>query len=253
VPFIGHYLPHFKKMKNSYNAQKLTPIIGKNTKIAKNVTFEDNFAHIGDNVTIGENTRIGYGVYIDDDCHIGSNTEIRHNTVLLKGTLVGSWTTIGALCSSQGYASVGNFVNIYNQSQIGWGMNIEDRVFFGPRFAPSNTSNIQHSRDYNAVQVTPSRICFGARIGSGVTILPNVTIGREAYIGAGAVVTKSIPEFTIAFGNPAKSVKEVQQADRIPEQLYQNYIKYKKTNVLNIGLKKSLSSALKRIKVTLTN
>ena len=251
MKFIGNYLPHFKKIKDSYNPQLLSPIIGKNMKIGKNVVFEGNFSYIGDNVTIGDNTKIGFGVYIDDNCHIGNNSLIKHNTVLLKGTLVGSWTTIGTLCSSQGNTSIGNYVNINNQSQIGWGMNIEDRVFIGPRFVPSNTRNIQHSRDPNSAITTPSRIRFGARIGSGVTILPNVTIGREAFIGAGSVVTKNIPDFTIAYGNPAKSMKEIPIGDRIPNNLYEKYIAYKKTGVLDVGFKKSILSAIRRIKISI--
>ena len=204
------------------------PYIGKNVDLGRNIRTEGNTCYIGDGCVIGDNVRIGFGAYVGDNCRIGHNSIIGRYAVLLPGTWIGAETHFGSQSTSQGKNWIGNYVIIHNQSQIGWGLVIEDRVFIGPRFVPSNTKIMTHGRNIARARYTPSRIKFGARIGSGVTILPKVTIGREALIGAGAVVTKSIPDFMVAYGNPARVIREIPIDERLPEQLYSEYLKRKR-------------------------
>ena len=200
------------------------PHIGKNARIGKGVKVEANFAYVGNGAKIGDGVRLGFASYVGSGCVIGRNSALGHHTVLFKGTVIGHHTVIGALCSSQGDNVIGNHVRIINQSQIGRRMVIEDYVSIGPRFVPSNTKNIVHHRNIPRV-VDPTTVEFGARIGSGVTLCPGVIIGREAFIGAGSVVTKSIPPFKVAYGNPARVVRDVPENEYLPEKFYKQFLK----------------------------
>jgi len=116
-------------------------------------------------------------------------------------------------------------VTVETQCHITEGIIIEDWVFIASEFVGANTMKISHGRKNVPLVKEAPYIKFGARIGVNVTALPRVTIGREAFIGAGAIVTKDIPDFAIAFGTPAKVMGTVPEKERYPESLYQEFIK----------------------------
>ena len=66
-------------------------------------------------------------------------------------------------------------------------------------------------------------IKFGARIAGAAVILPGVTVGREALVGAGAVVTRDVPDFSVVIGNPARVIREVPKDERLPKEITNNY------------------------------
>jgi len=197
--------------------------IGKKVKLGKNMKILP-LSYIGDNCEIGDNTIIQYGAFIEHDCKIGSNSRIGTHAVLRRGTKIGDYSVFGTLSASEGNNLIGNHVTIETQCTIADGIIIEDWVFVGPEFAGANTMNISHGRPNVPLVKEAPYIKFGARIASNVTVLPRVTIGREALIGAGAIVTKDIPDFAIAFGTPAKIVGTVSEKERYPESLYQEFI-----------------------------
>jgi UDP-2-acetamido-3-amino-2,3-dideoxy-glucuronate N-acetyltransferase len=121
-------------------------------------------------------------------------------------------------------------VTIHTQCHITEGTVIEDYVFIAPEYVGANTMRISHERENIPLVKEAPHIRFGARIGVNVTVLPKITIGREALIGAGAVVTTDIPDFAIAFGAPAKVHGEVPLEERYPDQLYQEFMKRKETS-----------------------
>ena len=127
--------------------------------------------------------------------------------------MIGDNSVFGTLSVSEGKNQIGNNVTIHSQCHITQDVNIEDRVFIAPLFCGANTKRITHDRDFPLI-IDGYKIMFGARIGIGVNILPGVNIGREALIGAGSVVTRDIPDFSIAFGNPAKVRGLVPNEDR---------------------------------------
>ena len=197
--------------------------IGKNVKLGRNVKILP-YAQIGDNCEIGDNTIIQYGAFIEHDCTIGDNCRIGTHAVLRRGTKIGNYSVFGTLSASEGNNYIGDHVTIETQSHITGEIIIEDWVFVGPEFVSTNTRNISHGRRNVPVVIEAPHIKFGARIGANATILPRVTVGREAFIGAGAVVTKDIPDFAIAFGTPAKVYGEVPKEERYPEELYQKFL-----------------------------
>ena len=134
----------------------------------------------------------------------------------LYGCEVGDETKIGAFVEIQKNARVGRRCKISSHSFICEGVNIEDNVFIGHGVTfindtyPRATANggLQTEADW---EVEKTRVCEGASIGSGSTILANVTIGENAIVGAGSVVTKDVPPNAIVAGNPAKFMRFVTQ------------------------------------------
>lgn len=135
----------------------------------------------------------------------------------LYGCEVGDETKIGAFVEIQKNARVGRRCKISSHSFICEGVDIEDNVFIGhsvtfindtyPR-ATAVSGGLQTEADW---KVERTRVCEGASVGSGSTILANVTIGENAIVGAGSVVTKDVPANAIVAGNPAKFMRFVSE------------------------------------------
>ena len=96
-------------------------------------------------------------------------------------------------------------------------MRIEDDVFIGPNATFTN-DRFPRSRQ-SSWKCETMVIGRGASIGSGATFLPGVSVGEGAMVGAGAVVTKDVPPFTVVVGNPARVIREVADAERLPDQV----------------------------------
>jgi len=156
----------------------------------------------------GENVRIGENVVIEEGCEIGDNCFIGHNCVLRPNTIVGNNTKISHYFSSEEGAMIGNNCNIGVYSHITKDVVMEDWVFYGIGAVTLNAKHILYGRDGDTILEAP-RICYGARIGAQVTIMPGVVIGKEALIGARSLVTRDVPEKECWVGSPAKFVKVV--------------------------------------------
>jgi acetyltransferase-like isoleucine patch superfamily enzyme len=147
---------------------------------------------------------------------LGKDVKLSH-FINLYGCEVGDETKIGAFVEIQKNARVGRRCKISSHTFICEGVDIEDNVFIGhsvtfindtyPR-ATAETGALQTEADW---KVEKTRVCKGASIGSGSTILANVTIGERAIVGAGSVVTKDVPADAIVAGNPAKFLRSVTQ------------------------------------------
>jgi acetyltransferase-like isoleucine patch superfamily enzyme len=139
----------------------------------------------------------------------------------LYGCEVGAETQIGAFVEIQKNATVGRRCKISSHTFICEGVSIEDNVFIGhgvifindryPR-ATTGHGNLQTEADW---KVGRTLVRKGASIGSGCTILSNITIGENAIIGAGSVVTKDVSPNSIVAGNPAKFLRHVEQAQEV--------------------------------------
>jgi acetyltransferase-like isoleucine patch superfamily enzyme len=133
----------------------------------------------------------------------------------LYGCEIGDETKIGAFVEIQKNAKVGRRCKISSHTFICEGVTIEDNVFIGhgvtftndsyPR-ATTPSGGLQTEQDW---KVEPTLVKKGASIGSGATILPRVTIGEHAMVGAGSVVTRNVPPRAIVWGNPAKFLRRI--------------------------------------------
>lgn len=227
--------------------------LGKRVKIGQNSIIKEN-AVIGDdamifpNVYIGENTKIGdgsivqYGAFIEHNCHIGKHCRIGTNAVLRRETNIGDNSIFGSLSASEGKNWIGNNVLIHSQCHLTTGIIIEDWGFIAPLFVGANDPKMLHGRrQVEKFVPTGPHIKFGSGIAVSVTLLPGVVIGRECIIGASSLVTKDIPDFSIAFGTPAKVLKNVDKKWRLPEEWYQEFRKRVSEEYLADFLDKLLS------------
>ncbi len=159
-------------------------------------------------------------VCIADDVKLGRGVRLS-KFINLYGCEVGDETKIGAFVEIQKNASVGKRCKISSHTFICEGVLIEDNVFIGhgvtfindtyPR-ATTPGGNLQTEADW---KVGRTLIKKGASIGSGSTILCNVTVGENAIVGAGSVVTKDVPPNSIVAGNPARFLRHVEQLEEI--------------------------------------
>ncbi|NLN39728.1 MAG: N-acetyltransferase [Smithella sp.] len=150
---------------------------------------------------------------IADDVKLGKDVKLS-KFINLYGCTIGDGTKIGAFVEIQKNAFIGKNCKIQSHTFICEGVTIEDEVFVGHGVTFTNDSyprattggKLQTEADW---KVEPTLIKKGASIGSGTTILANLTIGENAIIGAGSVVTKDVPANTIAAGNPARVKRKV--------------------------------------------
>ena len=151
---------------------------------------------------------------VSADVKLGKNVKLAQ-FVNLYGCEIGDETKIGAFVEIQKNARVGVRCKISSHTFVCEGVTIEDNVFVGHNVAFINDTyprattpdgELQTERDW---KVDPTLIKKGASIGSGATILCNVTVGENAIVGAGSVVTKSVPANTVVAGNPARVLRTV--------------------------------------------
>src|SRR5262252_156379 len=155
-------------------------------------------------------------VCISPDVRLGRNVKLS-KFINLYGCSVGDNTKIGAFVEIQKNATVGNNCKVSSHSFICEGVTIEDNVFIGhgvtfindsyPR-ATTAEGELQTESDWKVERTVVKK---GASIGSGATILSKVTIGENAIVGAGSVVTKDVPANTIVAGNPARLKRHLNQ------------------------------------------
>ncbi len=139
---------------------------------------------------------------VSNKATIGKNTKIWHQSQIREDTKIGENCTIGKCVYIDYDVKIGNKVKIQNGVSVYRGVEIEDEVFLGPHMTFTNDL---YPRTFNTDwKIIKTLVKKGASIGANATILCGVTIGEYAMIGLGSVVTKSIPAYGLAFGNPAK-------------------------------------------------
>jgi acetyltransferase-like isoleucine patch superfamily enzyme len=157
-------------------------------------------------------------VSIASDVRLGTDVRLAA-FINLYGCAIGDGTTIGAFVEIQKNATVGCRCKISSHTFICEGVTIEDDVFIGHGVVFVNDTyprataggRLQTEGDWH---VEPTLVRKGASIGSGATILANVTIGERAIVGAGSVVTRDVPADAIVAGNPARVIRMLSSAER---------------------------------------
>lgn len=140
---------------------------------------------------------------IDHDVSIGSGTKIWHFSHILPGSAIGECCNIGQNVVIGPDVAVGNGCKIQNNVSVYKGVTLEDDVFCGPSMVFTNVFN-PRANIRRMDEARPTLIKKGASLGANSTIVCGVTVGRYAFVGAGAVVTRDVPDHALVFGNPAK-------------------------------------------------
>lgn len=141
--------------------------------------------------------------YVDMPCEIGEGTKIWHFSHIMSGCRIGRSCNIGQNVVISPDVVIGNNVKIQNNVSVYTGVICEDDVFLGPSAVFTNVINprsqINRKNEYKKTIIRK-----GASIGANATIICGHDIGKYAFIGAGAVVTKDVPDFALVLGNPAR-------------------------------------------------
>lgn len=182
--------------------------IYKNVKIGTDPKIED-FCKIGfddeSKIFIGNNLLLRTNTVIYPDNIIGNNFSTGHNVVLREKNNIGNNVKIGTNSVIEGHCSIEDDVIIHSSCYIGEKTIIKKNAWIGPGTKTMNTKYPKHKyREWESPVIGENSV-----IGSGSIILPGIKIGDNSMIGAGSVVTKDIPSNTLAYGNPAKLVKNV--------------------------------------------
>ena len=163
---------------------------------------------------IGENTRILTGAIVYNGCDIGKRCLIADHASVRENCVIGDDSVIGRHVCVEMNTRIGKHVQIATQTHITGNMIIEDYVFFGGNCTTTNDNLMVHPREFRTklkykLPFKGPIIRRGARIGSAACILPGIIIGEEAVIGAGAIVTKDVPPYTVVVGVPARELRKV--------------------------------------------
>jgi len=141
--------------------------------------------------------------YVDDGAQIGARTKIWHFSHVMKGARIGERCVVGQNVNVDAGTVIGNNVKIQNNVSVYTGAVIEDDVFLGPSCVLTNVTNPRSQVNRHSLYEA-THLKRGCTIGANSTIVCGVTIGRYAFVGAGAVVTKDVPDFALVVGNPAR-------------------------------------------------
>lgn len=153
--------------------------------------------------------------YVDDNCVIGNGTKIWHFSHVQSGTTIGEKCVFGQNVNVGNNVKIGNFCKIQNNVSIYEGVELESYVFCGPSMVFTNIINPrckypQRGSGHYARTIVKE----GASIGANATIVCGNTIGKDSFIGAGALVTKDVPDYALIIGVPGKIVGWVSEAGK---------------------------------------
>ena len=153
--------------------------------------MKDYFVHetaiVDEGATIGKGTKIWHFSHIMSNCQIGENCNIGQNVVISPEVVLG------------------NQVKVQNNVSVYTGVTCDDDVFLGPSCVFTNVTNPRSAVNRKS-QYAKTHVGKGATIGANATIVCGHDIGAYAFIGAGAVVTKTVPAYALLVGNPAKQI-----------------------------------------------
>lgn len=142
---------------------------------------------------------------VDEGAQIGGGTKVWHFSHILRGAQVGERCTIGQNVNIADGAIVGNNVKIQNNVSVYAGTVLEDDVFLGPSCVLTNVTNPRSQVNRHSLY-EKTYLKRGCTIGANATVVCGITIGRYAFVAAGSVVTKNVPDYALVMGNPARQV-----------------------------------------------
>lgn len=141
--------------------------------------------------------------YVDEGAVIGKGTKIWHFSHILSGAKIGEYCNFGQNVSIAGGTVIGNNVKVQNNVSVYEGTVIEDDVFLGPSCVLTNVTN-PRAQVVRKSLYEKTLIRRGASIGANATVVCGITIGRYAFIAAGAVIAKDVPDYALMIGVPAR-------------------------------------------------
>ena len=141
--------------------------------------------------------------YVDEPCEIGEGSKIWHFSHVMKNSVIGKGCNLGQNVLVSPGVRLGDNCKVQNNVSLYTGVVLEDHVFCGPSMVFTNVVN-PRSEVIRKDEYKPTLVRRGASLGANCTIVCGVTIGQYAFVGAGAVVTRDVPDFALVTGSPAR-------------------------------------------------
>lgn len=185
-------------------------VLGRQPKPAKTSTLRsaDELPplEIGSGTTVGSGVVLYAGTRIGRDCFIADHAFIREKCVIGDAVLIGRGVTV------ENETTIGSYTKIQSQAYITAWTTIEEHVFIAPCVVTTNDNFMGRTAERFKYRRGPT-IRYGARVGANTTLLPGITVGREAFVAAGSVVTRDVPDETLVMGSPARPVRAVPERE----------------------------------------
>ncbi len=192
-----HQIAHVHFLKIVTAGVRCSAVKRQSRYICRQMTTQSYFVH--PSAIVDEGAQIGKGTKIWHFAHIMSHSQIGEDCILGQNVFVAAQVTLG------------NRVKVQNNVSIYEGVDIEDDVFLGPSMVFTNVIN-PRSAVNRKQEFMRTHVQKGATIGANATIVCGITIGKYAFIGAGAVVTKHVPNYALVAGNPARQTGWMSEA-----------------------------------------
>ncbi|MGC9516133.1 MAG: Gfo/Idh/MocA family oxidoreductase [Methanomicrobiales archaeon] len=165
---------------------------------------QESLEREGETIKIHSNKYfVHHSSFIDDPCQIGEGTKIWHFSHVMENSVIGKNCNLGQNVLVASDVVIGDNVKVQNNVSLYTGVKVEDDVFLGPSMVFTNVVN-PRSFIPRKEEFKPTLVKKGATIGANATIICGNTIGRYALVGAGAVVTRDVPDYSVVMGNPGR-------------------------------------------------
>jgi len=190
-------------------------VLGKSPTPARTSTVrvEDSLPplEIGAGCTVGAGTVVYAATRIGRDCLIADQAFIREKCVIGDSVIVGRGVTV------ENETTIGSYTKIQSQAYLTAWMTIEDHVFIAPCVVTTNDNYMGRTKERFKYRKGPN-IKRGARVGANSILLPGVTVGREAFVAAGALVTRDVADAVLVRGVPARVIRDVPEDEFVDNQ-----------------------------------
>lgn len=190
-------------------------VLGRPPKRAKTSTLGQSAElpplEIGPETTIGSGVVVYAGTQIGADCLLADQAFVRENCSIGDAVIIGRGVTV------ENDTTISRYTKIQSQAYITAWMTIEEHVFIAPCVVTTNDNFMGRTEERFKYRRGPT-IRRGARVGANTTLLPGITIGCEAFVAAGSVVTRDVPDETLVRGSPARPVRPVPAREFVDRQ-----------------------------------
>lgn len=196
-------------MGNQFKVSKRAILYGR-VNIGQGTIIQDNviLGNLdGGELSIGRDSIIRSGTVIYSNVRIGDKFRSGHNVVIRENTDIGDDVLVGTNSVIDGDCRIGNKISIQTGVYITRYTVIEGGAFLGPLCVTTNDKYMKYG-----VELKGPIIKSGAKIGANSIIFPDVTVGKNAIVGSGAVVNRNVPDNDIVAGNPARSIRDIKSA-----------------------------------------
>ncbi|MBL0172664.1 MAG: N-acetyltransferase [Gemmatimonadaceae bacterium] len=167
--------------------------------------------HVGRGVSLGAGALVHESAYVDDGAIIGAGTRIWHFTHVMGGAVIGAGCSLGQNVVVMNTVRIGDNAKIQNNVSLYEGVELEADVFCGPSMVFTNVYNPRSAVSRKA-EYRRTLVRQGASIGANATIICGVEIGRFAFVGAGAVINRNVPDYALMTGVPARRIGWMSEA-----------------------------------------